>query len=130
MKISTIHQKFADYLEKPEALQHPENFLGPNWLTVINFWLFLDTLSKEQLKTVTDCYDAAWWHTRNAARYAAWYDVALSAARPADWTTAGEAAWGAAFGEAAAWATLEIIGSHILIEQGKSLFFLPMFNDL
>ena len=129
MKISTIHQKFADYLEKPEALQHPENFLGPNYFAVINFWMFLDTLSKEQLKTVNGRYDAAWWHTRNAAKYAAWYDVALSATRPADWTTAWEAAWDAA-GSAAAYATLETIGSHILIEQGRSLFFVPMFNDL
>jgi hypothetical protein len=52
MKISKTHLKFANILNSTEVLTHPENFLGPNWEEVINFWLYLDTLTEDQLNVV------------------------------------------------------------------------------
>ena len=130
MKISTAHKKFAEYLEKPDALENPQDYLGPNTSTVLNFWLYLDKLDKEQLRIVGERYNAArnaaWDAASVAARGAAWgaaWGAAGYAARYAAGYAARDAAW-----DAAAWATYELIGSHLLLEQGKSLFFVPMFD--
>ncbi len=76
---------------------------------------------------------AAWAAAWDAARAAAW-DAARAAAWAAAWDATG-AATGAATGDAA-WAATgaatgaatEIQGHKILAEQGKQLFFLPMFG--
>ena len=164
MTYSKAHQNFANYLIKPEALTNPQDFLGPNYETVLNFWKWIDSLSEEQWKVVTDRYrnlddaarsaarsaawdaagsaawdaardaawdvarDAAWYAARDAARDAAWYaarDAAGSAARYAARDAAGSAAR-----YAAGYATWELIGMHILLEQGKKLVFVPHFDGL
>jgi hypothetical protein len=136
MKISTAHQRFSEYLENSDALENPQDYLGPNYLSVLNFWLWIDTLSTEQWEEVARRYDAI----PDAARYAAW-NAAWSAARDAAWVAAWDAAWdaarnaaGSAAGyaawNAAGWATVEIMGSHNLIEKGTPLTFVPIFNDL
>ena len=124
MNYSKSHQHFANRLNNPEALTNPENFLGPNYETVLNFWKWIDSLSVEQWDVVADRYrnlDPAAWY---AARSAAWY-----AARDAAWYAAGNAA-GYAAGYAAWYATYELIGMHILLEQGKKLTFVPLFDGL
>ena len=133
MKISKTHQLFADRLGKPEALQNPQDFLGPNYATVLNFWIWLDTLTPEQWKTVGERYNAASDAAWSAARTAAGSAAAFNVARDAAFNAARDAAWYAARSAAryaAAWATYELIGSHILLEKGKTLFFVPMFDDL
>jgi len=132
MKISTAHKKFSEYLEKPDALENPQNYLGPNYLSVLNFWLWIDTLSSEQWKEVARRYDTIPFAARGAAWVAAW-DAAGYAARVAARDAAWDAAWYAAR-DAARYATgrttCEIIGSHNLIEKGTPFTFLPLFNDL
>ena len=132
MKISTSHQKFSEYLGNPDALENPQDYLGPNYVSVLNFWLWMDTLSTEQWKEVARRYTAIPYAAWNAAGDAAWYaagDAAGDAARDAAWDAALDAASGAAW-YAAGWATVELIGSHILIEKGTTLTFLPLFNAL
>jgi hypothetical protein len=132
MKISTAHQRFSEYLEKSDALENPQDYLDVNYLTVLNFWLWIDTLSTEQWKEVARRYNAIPDAARSAARDAAWV-AAGSAARSAALDAAGSAARVAALyaaRNAAGRATVEIIGSHILIEKGTPLTFLPLFNDL
>jgi hypothetical protein len=132
MKISTAHQRFSEYLENSDALENPQDYLGPNYLTVLNFWLWIDTLSIEQWEEVARRYNAIPSAARDASGDAAWSaarDAAEVAAGSAAGDAAGDAAWYAAW-YAAGWATYEIIGSHILIEKGTPLTFLPLFNDL
>ena len=126
MKLSPAHKNFAEQLGKPDALENPQDYLGPNTSTVLNFWLYLDKLDKEQWKIVGERYYAAWDAARDAAR-----DAAQIAADYAAWGAAFDAARDAARGAArgaAAWATYELMGSHILLEQGKSLLFVTMFD--
>ncbi len=52
MKISTTHQRFVRILSNQRALEHPEEFLGPNWKDILNFWLYLDTLSSRFISSV------------------------------------------------------------------------------
>ena len=132
MTYSKTHQRFSNNLNKPEALTNPENFLGPNYETVLNFWRWIDSLSVEQWKVVDDHYrnldpatrDAAWDAARAAARDAAW-DAARAAAGYAAGYAAGAAAWDAARND-----TYDLIGMHLLLEQGKKLIFVPMFDGL
>jgi hypothetical protein len=127
---SKAHQNFSNRLENPEALTSPQDFLGPNYQTVLNFWWFMDSLSEDQWKEVARRYDAL----DTAARYAAW-----NAAWVAAWNAAGYAAWNAAgdaarvaardaAGYAAGYATSELIGMHTLLNDGKELLFVLFFN--
>ena len=58
MKISETHQFFANWLNTQRALSNPDEFLGPNWKDVLKFWIYLDTLSDEQLDIVDSQYCA------------------------------------------------------------------------
>jgi hypothetical protein len=156
VKHSKAHQNFSNCLQKPEALTNPQNFLGPNYETVINFWWFIDGLTENQWNEVARRYhalddaarNAAWAAAgaaaRNAAmsaaRIAAWNaardaarDAAGAAARNAAMSAARIAAWAAARDAAgdAAWnATYELIGMHTLLDDGKDLLFVPLFDKL
>ena len=116
MNYSKTHQKFSTELQNSKALTSPQDFLGPNYETVINFWWTMDSLTKDQWNEVSRRY--------NALDYAAWY-----AARNAAWNAAGYAAYYAA-GDAAGYATYELMGMHILLNDGEDLLFVPLFNDL
>ena len=118
MNYSKAHQNFSNRLQKPEALTNPQDFLGPNYETVLNFWWTMDSLTETQWKEVARRYRAldsaagiaagiaAWDAARNAAGYAAWI-----AARNANWYAAG-------------YATYELMGKI------KNPVFVPLFDNL
>ena len=106
MNYSKAHQNFSTKLQNPEVLTNPQDFLGPNYETVINFWLYMDNLTKDQWKEVARRWSAAW--------SAAWYAAG---------SAAGDAAW-----SAARYATYELIGMHTLLNDGKDLLFVPLFD--
>ncbi len=140
MNYSKAHQNFFNELQNPEALTSPQDFLGPNYETVLNFWWFMDGLTADQWNEVARRYralddaarDAAWYAARDAAGSAAGY-AARNAAWDAAWDAAAYAAWDAAAyaaRNAAGYATYELIGMHTLLNAGKTLLFVPLFNDL
>ena len=132
MNYSKSHQLFAEYLENPKALTNPQEFLGQNYETVLNFWKWMDSLNQDQWSIVADRYRNLDPAARNVALYTAWpavRDAARDAALDAAWEAARDAAGGAA-GYAAASATYELMGMHLLLEQGKKLVFVPMFDGL
>jgi hypothetical protein len=96
----------------------------------------MDSLTETQWNEVARRYRALDPAARDAALSAAW-DAALDAARDAVWDAAGSAAryaagyaaWSAAW-YAARCATYELIGMHTLLNDGKTLLFVPLFNDL
>jgi hypothetical protein len=62
LNISTAHTLFLRRIKgqrkgsPEEVLSNPEKYLGPNWRKVLEFWLHLDTLSKDQLNKVYSRY--------------------------------------------------------------------------
>ncbi len=118
MKISTAHQKFADRLNNQTALEYPELYLGPNWKDVLNFWLYLDTLSREDFRLLNKRYYALDVDARVFAR-----DNAFKAAEATIVHEYGNVAWFVTPIYVSSHATLELIGSHNL----ESLKFLPLF---
>ena len=127
LKISKTHQQFADRLGNPDAIEHPEDYLGPNWETVINFWKWLDKLSDKQLKVASDRFTEAWnnsydeWRAARGTSWEASKDVVGREVRNATWD---------ATNYAVAHATLELIAMHDILNQGKTLYFIPMFDGL
>jgi hypothetical protein len=126
MKISKTHRNFAIRLNSQEVLTHPENYLGLNWEAVIDFWLYLDTLSKEQFEIVRDRYWDLSYEERSIAKDKAW-EAAADATDFAD--DASYSAFDSVFcaKPAAEYATKELIGLDKLLEQGHQPVFFPMF---
>ena len=72
MKISNTLQLLSNYLKNPEVLTNPEPFLGPNWETVLRFWLYWESLTDEQKRVLQwrgddNTGDRAWDLAHNAA---------------------------------------------------------------
>jgi hypothetical protein len=128
MSYSRIHKHFADNLirhfPREDVLDDPMTFLGPNYETVLNFWKWLDSLTVDQREIV---------HSRNKlsrsdrnqadtiAMMSAYYVIGEEFAKQAC-LAAGSGPFG--------FATYELIGMHLLLEQGNKLTFVPMFDGL
>ena len=63
MNYSSAHKSFANYvncrdhnINKQDVLDHPENYLGPNYREVLNCWFYWDSLSDEQWEV----FDKRW----------------------------------------------------------------------
>ncbi len=125
MKISKTHQKFANRLSNQRALDCPEQFLGPNWKDILNFWLYLDTLSDEQLNTARRLFWNLHIDDRISLRNLIWN---------ASCDIVGEnnilRSYQATYAGVDAFVTIELIGAHKIFEQGKPLTFVPIFLNL
>ena len=131
--ISKTHKSFSKRLNNPRVLENPEEFLGPNFEEVLNFWMILDELSEEQSKVVKDLH------------------AALCNENPSEWRKATDLAWEASkkvvgmdyayYAGCAAlivtnsnWAayiaTKELIGMHLILEQQKPLTIFQMILEV
>jgi hypothetical protein len=75
MKISKTHKSLSEQLKNPEVLTNPEQFLGPNWKTVLRWWLYWESLTDEQQVEL----DRRWCAIDDDTRERAW-DLARDAA--------------------------------------------------
>jgi hypothetical protein len=118
--------RFVVSLNTLDVLTTPEEFLGENFEAVLNFWLILDDLSKEQLSVVNERYDD--FYNEN---YSDWLK-AINLAYAASEEVVGEhyiyeaecAAFAVTKSWAAYWATIEVIGGV------ENPIFLKMFDNL
>jgi hypothetical protein len=125
MKISKTHQRFVDILGTQRALEYPEEFLGPNWKDVLNFWLYLDTLSLEQFEIV----DSRYWTLDHAYK---------NSLRDLAWNASGDIVGGnnslcsfqVSYDNVTGYATLELIGVNKILGQGNTLTIVPLFLNL
>jgi hypothetical protein len=141
MKISKSHQNFVYTLQglhvipKQDVLDHTEKYLGPNWEAVINFWLYFDTLTEEQLEVVIERYymlnveelriiENKVWSVLNAAR-----DTTKHAYEAIGFALHSVSSFYCAK-VAVAYATLELIGLEKLLDQGYQPVFFPMLLNL
>ena len=129
MKISKSQKLFIE--------RNGENYptkMGPNWRTILNFWLFVDTLTESQIEIVGE---------RNCEinvddfRSQRELIAEMSGKTIRDpycvWSCARECSFhwrNDNFTQAVEWATDELISHHLLLEQGKELIYVPLFDDL
>jgi hypothetical protein len=122
MKISNTHQNLSDRLNNPKVLTNPEPFLGPNWETVLRWWLYYDSLTREQKNELIRRYGTIDNDTRNRAwtlAEDATIEVIGRDNRLAVWNYTSYLA-----------ITYELIAMHLLFERGHSLTFVPLIKDL
>jgi len=131
--ISKIHKLFSERLGIPRVLTNPEEFLGENFEAVLNFWLILEELSKDQLRVVSERHEA--FYDENPSEWVESIDLAFDASNE----VVGEdyayhAVWTAlnvTNSSAAGWATRELIAMNkILEDHQKPLTFFPMFLEV
>jgi hypothetical protein len=122
MKISNDHQRFANHLGTEEVLTNPEPFLGPNWETVLRFWLYYESLTDEQQNELHRRYWAIDRDNRNRScvlAYNAAYEVIGEDNIQEAWEVTSYSP-----------ITYELIAMHLLLERGHSLTFVPLIKDL
>lgn len=130
---SKIHQDLSEYLENPRVLTNPEEFLGPNYKKVLNFWMKLEELSEEQLEVVKRRYSE---YNDNTSLEIKQHRISLiEEARKnvvgLEHTIEACAMAKAIVNTMAAWmATYELLCKEILEQQQQSLIFFPMFINL
>jgi len=136
MTYSKTHRRFSEYLKVPESLERPEDYLGPNYAAVLNFWSWTDKLTARQSNEVVSRWQAYLSSGRDSVEIAedASYAVDPKAAHAA-WEATWLDAWrnGSVMFDAVraiTWATQELIGMHILLERGNQLVFVPMFDNI
>ncbi len=119
MTYSKIHKKISERLNQPDALTNPEKYFGPNYQDVLNFWIYVDSLSVEEKEEMGQRYWALDEDVRDYAIDAAWNaaaEVVGGDFRYAAWNAAMIVTGRVAFG----YATAELIAHHKLLEQGKT----------
>jgi hypothetical protein len=125
MTYSKIHQKFSKILKNPAALINPEKYLGPNWEDVLNFWIYIETLSDKEKEEMRQRYWTLDEEVRISAIIAACdaaEEVVGEDFRYAALCIAYDVTGKGVFG----FATYELIAHHKLIEQYKTPTFLPL----
>jgi hypothetical protein len=118
MKISNSHQVFSHILSSPRALSHPDEFLGPNWKDVLNFWLYFDTLISGQIDIVNDEMQ----HNFDGQNSYRWVCALQVTAYSQDAFNITPPKFD--------FAVLELIGSHELIKTGGELKYLSRILSL
>jgi hypothetical protein len=130
--ISKTHKRFSESLNNPRVLENPEEFLGPNFEAVLNFWLILDDLSEEQIKVVKERYNA--FYVENLSECV----KAINLARDASYDVLGVYSYHAGYAagyvtksETALWVTRELIGMYKILENHQQpLTFFQMFLEV
>jgi hypothetical protein len=120
MTYSKTHKAFSERLKNPDVLTNTEKYLGPNYKDVLNFWIYVDGLSNLEKKEIVERYYSLDYN----ARYCA-IDAARNAATEVVGVGFSDAACLAAYdvtgcGLVFAYATLELIAHHKLLEQNKT----------
>jgi hypothetical protein len=119
---SDRHKGFANSsslyysINKQDVLEHPENYFGPNYKEVLNFWFYWDSWNEEQWKK----YDERYWElpgqTRHEARELA-KKLALEIIDPRIVYCLNVLEW-------------EIIAAHLYIQQNIPFTYIPLIFDL
>jgi hypothetical protein len=126
MKLSKTHLKFSHLLNTQDVLNHPENYIGPNWDSVLNFWLHLDKLTEDQLNVVQYRYRALSFPDGDMAYYRA-NNAANDTTDYANWAGDSASFCVLCANAVAKYATFELIGLNELLKKGQNPVYFPMF---
>jgi hypothetical protein len=122
MNYSERHKEFASLLKyspntnEQDVLEHIENYLGPNYKELLNYWFYRESLSSEQWDVFRERAYSLDIETRTKAILTA-KELAEEVIDPrfVDYIWVGE---------------LELIAAHLYIERGIPFTYLPLMFDL
>ena len=125
MKISRFHQKLAE--EFPECIDNPEQCLGPNYCSVLNFWIWLENnLESLRFKSYED-FEGSDWDIQSAAEKVVGHEYQLEVFNVIYRNSPGIG--NDSFNLAASWAVLEILASHELLTKEHNFSYLKGFQN-
>jgi hypothetical protein len=122
MNYSESHKWFASELNEyynineQDVLNNPENYLGPNYKEVLNFWFYRDSLSAKQWNVYWDRVDSLDYETLRKACSTA-KELVKEVIDPRFVYYLYPIEW-------------ELIASHLYIERGIPFTYLPLIFDL
>ena len=58
MNFSKIHFELSKNLNERKVLTDPQEFLGPDWEKVLEFWWVIESLSKDEMKKIRERFRA------------------------------------------------------------------------
>jgi hypothetical protein len=129
MSYSKAHQRFSTIIRHSAALSAPQDFLGPNYKTLLDFWWFIESLTVDKLEAVSDRYFEIDFLAKESA-----YHRASDAANIITEYTSDAASCTHNYGKFRSAmgfdVTYELIAMHIILDKGESLMFIPLFGDL
>ena len=105
-----------------EKTGHSVEELGPNWQTVLNFWLFLDNLSEDQREVVVFRNDEMHYNKRRR--------VDKLTHRSVNKVIPESVKRKIPLYAAQLFATYEIIAAQEILDEAGEITFLPMFDGL
>lgn len=126
MKISKSHDYFARQHD-PESIENPERFLGPNYLALLNFWQYLDTLDEQQWLNVTEKYHPI---LQRFGAHDNYYSKFVYSNHPFWNNVFDDILNSAVVRILVREAAYEIYIMDALFKDGKQLIYLPLFSDL
>jgi hypothetical protein len=122
MNYSERHKRFASNLNcyhninQQDVLDHPENYLGPNYKELLNYWFYRDSLSAKQWSVYLDRVYSLNSETLNKALL-----IAIELAGEVIDPRFVNYIWVL---------DQELIASHLFIERDIPFTFIPLFFDL
>jgi hypothetical protein len=122
MNYSKSHKLFASYfnrfynINEQDVLDHPENYLGPNYKELLNYWFYRDSLSIDKLVVYWNLIWSLDYETLTKADSTA-EELAKEVIDPR-------------FVEYLSNITRELIAAHLYIERGIPFTILPLIIDL
>jgi hypothetical protein len=114
--ISTRHKLISVRLGEEDALTDPGKYFGPNYKILLNFWIYLESLSYSQKSINVD--------RENDIAYAIWR-LAKIIAEDLAVVVVGEQTR-----NSLSLYDCEIIAAHLLIDLDKPLAFIPLLENL
>jgi hypothetical protein len=110
------HKLISESLNDPEILTNPEKYFGPNYKILLNFWIYWESLTSKQRftyysrvnKLSADIFNEAFVVTRKMVEHSLSNQLLITLIN-LEW---------------------EIIGMHEILEEGKSLTFIPLLENL
>ena len=129
MSYSKAHQRFSTIVRRAAALSAPQDFLGPNYKTLLDFWWFIESLTVDKLEAVSDRYFEIELLTRESAYHRA-ADAANIITRYSGDAASCTHNYGKFRSAISFDVTYELITMHIILDKGESLMFIPLFDNL
>ena len=99
--------------------------MDPNWKDVLNFWLYLEILSEEQIDIVDSQYRAFYLKDKDSV-----WCLARNAACEVISEHIFKCVYVSTLGNVRGTATIELMGAHKILGQGDTLICVPMFLNL
>lgn len=116
-KIRDAISKRLREISAAQFIQDPEKYIGPNWETVINFWVFHDNLSRKQYEEVNRRYSEQGYSSFSSSKIITYSEPFISTQLSFRYCSEG-------------YATREIIAFDELLNDGEEIKFLKIYEDL